>query len=85
MGEIQKEPRGLRRDFEKQKTRSGTSAGSQEVRYTLAGALPEVKSQNACRRKFRPRLNVKKCISGSSAGGKTLRNVSAEVPLRAKR
>ena len=31
MGEIQKEPRGLRRDFEKQKIRSGTSAGSQGI------------------------------------------------------
>ena len=38
MGEIQKEPRGLRRDFEKQKIRSGTSAGSQGGKIHISGS-----------------------------------------------
>ena len=37
-GKFKKEPRCLRRDFEKQKTRSGASAGSQGGKIHISGS-----------------------------------------------
>ena len=42
------------------------------------------KRENLRRREFRRELKVKRCIGGSSAGGKTLRNVLAGIPSKVK-